>query len=459
MRRRRGSRHHHRTKRRASGSERTDRAALPGRRTTTACRKAAIPAGAAAPLREACTSSQVALTSASSRLPRICASVTAAARSGASGSRPASRDSKRRCLLARLVVSWSPVTSLMTHHSRTEGLDRLGAGDHGPPCILVVTACRNGRQPERTPLVLRPWVSVGRRPSFRHEPEQLRGSEPESQGWDAARLPGRPMGGERMSKSAPTFVGIDVSKDKLDVAVRPVQERFSASNEDAGIAELLKRLKRHRGALVVIEATGGLEHGVAAAMSTSGFRVAIVNPRQVREFGRAIGQLAKTDKIDADLLALFGERVKPEPRPLPDEDLQVLQALVARRRQIQEMLTAERNRLGAARAPAVRQGLKKHIEWLQKQVKDVDRQLGDAIKNSPVWCAKEDLLRSTPGVGPVLSTSLIAQLSELGSLNRKEIGALVGVAPLPVTVGGSAASARSGVGAHPYAPRSTWLPW
>ena len=232
-----------------------------------------------------------------------------------------------------------------------------------------------------------------------------------------------------MSKSVPTFVGIDVSKDKLDVAVRPVQEQFSASNDDTGIAELRKRLKRHRGALVVIEATGGLEHVVAAALSTSGFCVAIVNPRQVREFGRAIGQLAKTDKIDADLLALFGEKVSPDPRPLPDKDLRALQALVARRRQIQEMLTAERNRLGAAREPAVRQGLKKHIEWLRKQVKDVDRQLGDAIKNSPVWCAKEDLLRSTPCVAPVLSTSMIAQLSELGSLNRKKIAALVGVAP------------------------------
>jgi transposase len=232
-----------------------------------------------------------------------------------------------------------------------------------------------------------------------------------------------------MSKSAPTFVGIDVSKAKLDVAVRPVQERFSVSNDDAGIAELLKKLKRHRRALVVMEATGGLEHGVAAAMSMKGFRVAIVNPRQVRDYGRAIGQLAKTDKIDADLLALFGEKVSPDPRPLPDEDLQVLQALVARRRQIQEMLTAERNRLGAARAPAVRQGLKKHIEWLQKQVKDVDRQLGDAIKNNPAWCAKEDLLRSTPGVGPVLATTLIAQLPELGLINRKEIGALVGVVP------------------------------
>ena len=215
----------------------------------------------------------------------------------------------------------------------------------------------------------------------------------------------------------------------MDVAVRPVQEQFSASNDDTGIAELRKSLKRHRGALVVIEATGGLEHVVAAALSTSGFCVAIVNPRQVREFGRAIGQLAKTDKIDADLLALFGEKVSPDPRPLPDKDLQALQALVARRRQIQEMLTAERNRLGAAREPAVRQGLKKHIEWLRKQVKDVDRQLGDAIKNSPVWCAKEDLLRSTPCVGPVLSTSMIAQLSELGSLNRKKIAALVGVAP------------------------------
>jgi len=226
-----------------------------------------------------------------------------------------------------------------------------------------------------------------------------------------------------------SIVGVDVSKARLDLAVRPSGESWSVDNDEAGIKLLVKRLKPYPGALVVMEATGGFEHAVAAAVSAAGFEAAIVNPRQVRDFGRAVGQLAKTDTIDAGLLALFGERVKPEPRPLADEDLQVLQALMARHRQLIEMLTMEKNRLSMARATTVQHSLKRHIEWLEKQLRDVDRELGDAIKQSPIWRAKEDLLKSVPGVGRVTSTTCVAHLPELGLLNRKQIAALVGVAP------------------------------
>lgn len=226
-----------------------------------------------------------------------------------------------------------------------------------------------------------------------------------------------------------SYVGVDVSKTRLDSAVRPSGERWSVSNDEAGISALVKRVKAYPGTLVVMEATGGYEHAVAAALSAAGVEVAIVNPRQVRDFGRALGQLAKTDGIDADLLALFGERMKPAARPLADEEAQVFQALVARRRQLIEMLTTEKNRLAIARATSVQRSLKHHIEWLEKQLKDVDRELGDAIKQSPIWRAKEDLLKSAPGVGRVTSTTFLADLPELGQLNRKQIAALVGVAP------------------------------
>jgi len=226
-----------------------------------------------------------------------------------------------------------------------------------------------------------------------------------------------------------SFVGADVSKARLDCAVRPSGERWSVSNDGPGIQALVKRLKRYPGALVVMEATGGYEHAAAAAVSGAGFEAAIVNPRQVRDFGRAVGQLAKTDTIDADLLALFGERVKPETRPLADEDRQVLQALTARHRQLVEMLTTEKNRLAMARATSVQRSLKHHIEWLEQQLRDVDRELGETIKQTPIWRAKEKLLRSTPGVGRVTSSTFLADLPELGQLDRKRIAALVGVAP------------------------------
>jgi len=232
-----------------------------------------------------------------------------------------------------------------------------------------------------------------------------------------------------MPPIAPAFVGIDVAKAELVIAVRPSGDRWPVANDEAGIQTLLKRLRQHDPALVVLEATGGYERAVVAALAAARLPLVVANPRQVRDFARATGQLAKTDRIDADTLALFAERVRPEPRALPDEAAQALDALLTRRRQVLEMLIAERNRLEHA-LPAVRRGITQHIRWLERQLHDVDRDLDDSIQGSPIWRAKENLLRSAPGVGPVLSRTLIGELPELGTLPRKQIAALVGVAPL-----------------------------
>jgi transposase len=225
------------------------------------------------------------------------------------------------------------------------------------------------------------------------------------------------------------YVGIDVAKDQLDVAQRPGTEAWSASNDDRGIADLVARLKALRPALVVLEATGGIELPLVGALAAVGLPVVVVNPRQTREFARATGRLAKTDAIDAQVLAQFAEAVRPALRPLPDAATQQLSGLVARRRQVVEMLTAEKNRLRAA-APAVRDHIKEHILWLEHSLSDLDSELEQAIHSSDIWRAQDNLLQSAPGVGPVLSTTLLAELPELGSLNRKEIASLVGVAPL-----------------------------
>lgn len=232
-----------------------------------------------------------------------------------------------------------------------------------------------------------------------------------------------------MNTTPAAFVGIDVSKATLDVALRPSGERFSASNDEAGIRIVLDRLRPLTSALVVLEATGGFENATVAALATAGFQIVVANPRQIRDFARATGQLAKTDRIDADILAFFADRVRPQPRPLPDEAAQALDALLTRRRQLLEMLTAEKNRLGFARPP-IRKSISQHIRWLERQLQGVDRDLDHTIQQSPVWRAREDLLRSVPGVGPVVSRTLIGELPELGTLTRKQIAALVGVAPL-----------------------------
>lgn len=225
------------------------------------------------------------------------------------------------------------------------------------------------------------------------------------------------------------FVGIDVAKATLEIAVRPSGERWQVPNEDPAFPALVARLRTLTPTLVVLEATGGFEQAVVAALATAALPLVVANPRQVHDFARATGQLAKTDTLDAQVLALFAERVRPAPRPLPDTAAQALDAVLTRRRQLLEMLVAERNRLGFARAP-VRRGLTQHIRWLERQLAEVDRDLGDLIEQSPVWRTRDNLLQSVPGIGPVVSRTLIGELPELGQLTHKQIAALVGVAPL-----------------------------
>ena len=228
---------------------------------------------------------------------------------------------------------------------------------------------------------------------------------------------------------AQLYVGIDVSKDTLDVAVAPTGEQWRVSNTEEGLGPLVERLQGLSPALVVLEATGSLEVPVTAALGTTGVPVAVVNPRQVRDFARATGKLAKTDKLDAQVLALFAERVRPVPRPLPDPQTQELDALLARRRQIVAMLVTEQNRLGTA-LPSVRPGIQEHIAWLEQRLGGIQDGMAKLLRESPLWREKEDLLRGVPGVGPVLTMTLLAELPELGTLGRRQVAALVGVAPL-----------------------------
>ena len=230
-------------------------------------------------------------------------------------------------------------------------------------------------------------------------------------------------------KASPIFIGIDVSKARLDVALRPSGESESVTNDEAGIKTLLKRWGEIEPALIVLEATGGVERSVIRALASAELPVVVVNPRQVRDFAKATGQLAKTDRIDALVLARFAEAVRPAVRPLPDEITLELRALIARRRQITEMIVAERNRLSGA-SKSVRKRIDAHLRWLEAELERADKDLDQSIRQSPIWQENEDLLKSVPGIGPVISRTLLAELPELGELNRKQIAALVGVAPL-----------------------------
>jgi transposase len=232
-----------------------------------------------------------------------------------------------------------------------------------------------------------------------------------------------------MSPASACFVGIDVAKAQLDVAVQPSGPQWVTSNDATGISELVERLTGVAPALVVLEATGGREVPVAAALATAGLPVAVVNPRQVRDFARAIGQLAKTDALDAQVLARFAEVVRPQPRPLPDLQAQEFAALLTRRRQLVGMLTAERQRVHTA-APAVGAHIQRHVVWLEQELRDLDQLLRAQVQESSLWREQEDLLRSVPGIGPTTACTLLAELPELGRLDRKAIAALVGVAPL-----------------------------
>lgn len=230
-------------------------------------------------------------------------------------------------------------------------------------------------------------------------------------------------------ESKASYVGIDVSKEHLDVAVLPTEEVWRTTNDERGITGLKERLATHTPTLVVLEATGGYELPLAAALGADGFPVAVVNPRQVRDFAKATGKLAKTDVIDAQVLARFAQRVQPTPRPLPKTQVQEMASLLARRRQVVEMLVAEKQRLGMA-MPRVKPSLKEHIAWLERTLDELNGDLGQMLQESPLWRVQEELLRSVPGVGPNLTFTLLAELPELGTLDRRQIAALVGVAPL-----------------------------
>lgn len=226
-----------------------------------------------------------------------------------------------------------------------------------------------------------------------------------------------------------TFVGIDVAKAQVDVAVRPTGGRWVVPNDDAGIRQLVSRLKALEPTLVLLEASGGLELPLVAALAAEELPVVVVNPRQVRDFARATGTLAKTDALDAAVLAHFAEAVQPPVRPLRDAETQVLNSLVARRHQVMTMLVSEKNRLSSAATAAVRPRIEAHITWLERELDELDEGLRRTLRQSAVWREKDDLLRTVPGVGEQLSLTLLAYLPELGALDRRQIASLVGVAP------------------------------
>lgn len=229
--------------------------------------------------------------------------------------------------------------------------------------------------------------------------------------------------------SPQVVVGIDVAKAQLDIALRPIGTRWTVSNDDAGIADLVTRLQGIGPQLIVLEATGGFQRAVVAALAAAALPVVVVNPRQARDFAKATGQRAKTDALDARALAHFAEAIRPTPRPVPDAQTEELRALLARRRQLIARRTAEHNRLGSA-PRRLQADIEAHITWLDARLAALDDDLDTTLRASPVWREQEELLRSVPGIGPVCARTLVLDLPELGTLTRQRLAALVGVAPL-----------------------------
>ena len=225
------------------------------------------------------------------------------------------------------------------------------------------------------------------------------------------------------------FIGIDISKDHLDIADSTTQNTWRTSNDETGIANLTKRLSTPAPTLIVLEATGGLETPLASALAADRLPVVVVNPRQVRDFAKATGQLAKTDTLDAKVLARFAAAVRPEMRQIKDQETRELAALVTRRRQLVEMLSTEKTRLKQVSKP-IRQNVETHITWLKKQIREMDQDLSKTLKRSSVWRENDQIIQSVPGAGPILSINLLANVPELGTLNRRQIAALIGLAPL-----------------------------
>ena len=244
-----------------------------------------------------------------------------------------------------------------------------------------------------------------------------------------------PQGRAKMEGSAEVFVGIDVAKAKLDVHVHPLGTRFEVSRDPRGLAELVTRLRAIAPALIVLEATGGLETVVVSALGTGGLPVVAVNPRQIRDFARALGRLAKTDRLDAEVIALFASRMQPALRPLPDEQAILLGELLARREQLLGMLVAEKNRRQQLQARRLVKQVDAHVLWLQRQISGLERELDAAIRQTPLWRDKAEQIESVPGAGPTLTRTLVLELPELGTLTRRQISALVGVAPMAAESG------------------------
>jgi transposase len=299
--------------------------------------------------------------------------------------------------------------------------------DADPPCILPLPA---ERKPERLS------VDGSPQPPGAIEPEKKHGAPSTgSRGNPNSRL-GRTSSPHSQGRvmeqppASPYFVGIDVSKDRLDVHVRPSGLTFAVARDGQGLEQLKTQIRDLAPALIVLEATGGFEITVAAALASAGLPLAVVNPRQIRDFARATGRLAKTDVLDAQIIALFAERIRPEPRPIADADSQALAELIARRRQVVEMIGMETNRFRQARNPRVERTIKATLKTLEAQLAELDREINDTVRGSPIWRAADDLLTSVPGVGDVTSHTLIADLPELGKLDRRRIAALVGVAPV-----------------------------
>lgn len=230
--------------------------------------------------------------------------------------------------------------------------------------------------------------------------------------------------------TAPVYVGIDVAKDRLDVHILPSNQCVTVGRHGAGLAELVGLLTAQAPTLIVLEATGGFEVTVAAALAGAGLPLAVINPRQIRDFARATGRLAKTDALDAQAIALFAERIRPEARAVAPLEAQALAELVGRRRQLVEMIGMESNRRRQARVPKVQRTVQAVLLALETQLAELDSDINDMVRSSPVWRATDALLTSVPGVGPVTSRTLIAELSELGGLDRRRVAALVGVAPI-----------------------------
>jgi transposase len=228
----------------------------------------------------------------------------------------------------------------------------------------------------------------------------------------------------------PIFVGIDVAKDRLDVNVQPSGEAFSVPRDDAGLADLVRRLQPLGVTLIALEATGGYEVVVAATLAAAALPVGVINPRQIRDFARATGRLAKTDALDAQAIAAFAAAVRPAARTVADAHTRLLGELVARRRQLVDMLGAEHNRRRLIEQPALKRRLDAHIRWLERALRELERDIDTTVRTSAIWRATEDLLRSVPGIGPITAHTLIAELPELGRLDRRKIAALVGVAPI-----------------------------